>query len=117
MLRDDSASELATRLAIDPQAIEEAIQRGLLSFVSHRKCRSWRFGDSSNASFRRVDGEPFRINGESVKAEAETRGESWHRLIGLGDVVANDRRDILLTPEGSKDALAALHFAAAEGNL
>jgi hypothetical protein len=116
-LRDDWANKLATRLAIDPQAIEEAIRRGVLSFVNHRKHPCWRFGDSRNASFRRIDGEPFRIKGESVKAEAETHGKSWHRLIGLDDVVTNDRRDILLTPEGSKDALAALHFAAAEGNL
>jgi hypothetical protein len=26
-----------------------------------------------------------------VKAKAETRGEAWHRLIGLDDVLANDR--------------------------
>jgi hypothetical protein len=113
----DSANELATRLAIDPQAIVEAIRRGLFSFVNHRKHLCWRFGDSRNGSFRRVDGEPFCINGRAVKALAETRGESWHRLIGLDDVVANDRCDILVTPEGSKDALAALHFAAVEGTL
>jgi hypothetical protein len=113
----DSASELASRLAISAQAIEEAIGRRLLSFLNHRNCRCWRFGDSRNASFRRIDCEPFLINGESVKAQAETRGESWHRLIGLDDVVANDRRDILLIPEGSKDALAGFHFADAEGNL
>ena len=105
------------RLAISPQAIEEAIRRGLLSFVKHRNLSCWRFGDSRNGSFRRIDGEPFRINDDCVKAEAETRGESWHRLIALGDVHANDRPDILLTPEGSKDALAALHFADAEGTL
>src|SRR5262249_4980912 len=28
-------------------------------------------------------------NGDCVKTEAETRGESWRRLIGLGDVQAN----------------------------
>ena len=61
--------------------------------------------------------QPFRINGQCVKAEAETNGEAWHRLIGLDDVVANDRGEILLTPEGSKDALAALHFADAEDKL
>ena len=57
------------------------------------------------------------LKGERVKAEAETKGQAWHRLIGLNDVVANDRRDILLIPEGSKDAIAALHFAAAESSL
>jgi hypothetical protein len=113
----DSANELATRLAIDPQAIEEAIRRGLFSFVNHRKYLCWRFGDSRNGSFRRVDGEPFCINGRTVKAVAGTRGESWQRLIGLDDVVANDRCGILVSPAGSKDALPALHFAAAEGTL
>jgi hypothetical protein len=114
---DNSIDELATRLAINPQAIEEAMRRNLLAFVKHRNSRCWRFGDSRNGSFRRIDGEPFHINGECVKAEAETRGKSWHRLIGLDDVVANDRRDILLILEGSKDALSALHFADAEDTL
>ena len=111
------ADELATRLAISPQAIEEAIRRGLLRFLKHRNSRCWRFGDSRNGSFRKIDGAPFRINGECVKAEAETRGESWHQLIGLDDVVENDRGEILLIPEGSKDALAALHLADAEDRL
>jgi hypothetical protein len=79
----DSANELATHLAIDPQAIEEAIRRGLFSLVNHRKDLCWRFGDSRNGSFRRVDGEPFCINGRAVKAVAETCGESWHRLFDL----------------------------------
>jgi len=117
MVGDDSADELATLLAISPQAIEEAIRRGLLSFTKHRRLPCWRFGDSCNGSFRRLDGQPFRIKDEFVKAEAETRGPSWHRLIGLDDVVQNDRCEVLLTPEGSKDALAAFHFAAVEGTL
>src|SRR5436190_9469118 len=116
-VRDNSADELAAQLAISPQAIEEAIRRGLLSFFERRNSRCWRFGDSRNGSFRRIDGKPFRINGECVKAEAETHGKAWHRLIGLDDVLANDRRDILLIVEGSKDALAALHFADAEDTL
>jgi hypothetical protein len=116
-LGNNSADELAAALAISPQAIEEAIHRGLLTFVKHRKSRCWRFGDSRNGSLRRIDGGPFRIKGESVKAEAQTRGAAWHRLIGLDDVLLNDRRDILLIIEGSKDALAALHFADAEEKL
>ena len=111
------ADDLAAQLAISPQAIEEAIRRKLLSFVKRRNSRCWRFGDSRNGSFRRIDGEPFRIRGECVKAEAEAKGESWHQLIGLDDVVANDRGEILLIPEGSKDALAALHLADAEDRL
>ena len=117
MVGDNSAGELTAKLAISPQAVEEAIRRGLLSFVKHRNSPCWRFGDSRNGSFRRIDGAPFRIKGECVKAEAETRGNAWHQLIGLDDVFKNDRGEILLTPEGSKDALAALHFAAAEDKL
>ena len=111
------ADELAAQLMISPQVVEEAIRRGLLRFVIHRNSRCWHFGDNRNGCLRRVDGQPFDINGQCVKAEAKTKGESWHHLIGLDDVVANDRREILLTPEGSKDALAALHFADAEARL
>jgi hypothetical protein len=116
-LRDHATVELAARLALSPLAIEEAIRRKLLSFVEHRNCRCWRFGDSRNGSFRRIDGQPFRINGDCVKAEAETHGNAWHQLIGLDDVVENDRGEILLIPEGGKDALAILHFAAAEDTI
>jgi hypothetical protein len=111
------ADELAARLAIAPRAIEEAIHRRLLNFVNHRGFYCWCFGDSRNGSIRRIDGEPFRINGECVKAEAVTHGEAWHRLIGLDDVLENDRHEILLSAEGSKDALAAFHLADAEGRL
>jgi hypothetical protein len=114
---DNSIDELATRLKISPQAIEEAARRGLVSFKKHRRVACWRFGDKHNGCLRRLDGHPLEINGERVKAEAETRGGAWHRLIGLDDILANDRRDILLTPEGSKDALAALHFGEAEDRL
>src|SRR6266550_5895038 len=116
-LDEKSADQLAAQLIISPQAVEEAIRRGLLRFVKHRNSRCWRFGDTHNGCLRRLDGQPFEINGQCVKAEAETRGDSWHRLIGLDDVLANDRREILLTPKGSKDALAALHFADAETRL
>src|SRR5207249_1782478 len=94
-----------------------AVRRGLVSFEKHRGVTCWRFGDSHNACLRRLDGQPFDINGQRVKAEAQTKGESWHRLIGLDDVLGNDRCEVLLTPEGSKDALAALHFADAEDTL
>ena len=114
---DNSIDELATRLKISPQAIEEAARRGLVSFKKHRRVACWRFGDKRNGCLRRLDGHPLEINGERVKAEAVTRGGAWHRLIGLDDILANDRRDILLTPEGSKDALAALHFGEAEDRL
>ena len=116
-ITDDASNELAARLAITLQGVHEAIRRKLLTFGKHRNCPCWIFGDSQNASFRRINGEPFYINGERVKAEAGTRGEAWHRLIGLADIAENDRREILLTPEGSKDALAAFHLAHSEDRL
>jgi hypothetical protein len=116
-LDENSAGELAARLMISPHAISEAVRRGLVTFEERRGVACWRFGDAHNGCWRRLDGHALEIKGERVKAEAETRGEAWHRLIGLDDVLANDRRDILLTPEGSKDALAALHFADAEDRL
>ena len=116
-LDEGSADELAAQLMISPDAVTEAVRRGLVRFEKHRRVACWRFGDTRNGCWRPLDGRPFKINGERVKAKAETRGEAWHRLIGLDDVLANDRRDILLVVEGSKDALAALHFADAEEKL
>jgi hypothetical protein len=113
----DSADELAAQLSISPKAISEAIRRGFLRFEKRRRVACWWFGDARNGCWRRLDGLPFEIKGQRVKAEAETRGDAWHRLIGLDDVMENDRREILLVTEGSKDALAALHFADAEGTL
>ena len=116
-LDEGSADELAAQLMISPDAVTEAVRRGLVRFEKHRRVACWRFGDTRNGCWRPLGGRPFKINGERVKAKAETRGEAWHRLIGLDDVLANDRRDILLVVEGSKDALAALHFADAEEKL
>jgi len=109
--------ELALQLMISPDAISEAVRRGLVSFKKHRRVACWRFGDTLNGCWRRLDGLPFEINRQLVKAEAETRGEEWHRLIGLDDVLANNRREILLIIEGTKDALTAFHFADVEGRL
>jgi hypothetical protein len=111
------ADELAKALLISRTAVEEALHRGLLTFKQHRGVACWRFGDTRNGCLRRLDGQPFEINGERVKAEAETRGDAWHRFIGLDDVLANNRREVLLIVEGSKDALAALHFANVEDRL
>jgi len=113
----NSPDELAAQINLSPQAVSEATRRGFITFKKHRRVPCWRFGDTRNGCFRRLDGKPFQINGERVKAEAETRGDAWHRLIGLDEVLTNDRREILLVTEGSKDALAALHFADAEGRL
>ncbi len=114
---ENSADELAAQLLISPHAVREAVRRGLVRFEKHRGVACWRFGDTRNGCWRRLDGQQFKINGQCVKAEAETRGYAWHRLIGLDDVLANDRREILLIIEGSKDALATLHFADSEDRL
>jgi hypothetical protein len=111
------ARELANQLLINPEAIDEAMRRGLLTFTKKQRVVCWLFGDAANGCLRRVDGQLFKIRGKSVKALATSSGTSWHRLIGLDDVVANDRREILLLPEGSKDALGAFHLAAAEDRL
>src|SRR4029077_17510950 len=116
-LDEKLADELAAQLMISPGATSAGVRRGLLSFEKHRGVTCWRFGDTRNGCFRRLDGRTYDINGQCVKAEAETKGESWHRLIGLDDVIENDRREILLIPEGSKDVLAALHLADAEDTL
>jgi hypothetical protein len=102
---------------ISPHAVNEAVRRGLVSFKKRRGVACWRFGDNHNGCVRRLDGQPFEIKRKPVKAVAETRGDAWHRLIGLDDVNTNDRVDVLLVIEGSKDALAALHFADVEGRL
>ena len=106
----DHIGHLALSLGLSLPGLLEAARRGLLSFRTHRKAACWRLGDEGNGSVRRLDGQPFQINGEQVKAVAETRGADWHRLIGLDEALANARRDILLTGQGSKDALAAVHF-------
>jgi hypothetical protein len=116
-LDENLTDELAIQLMISPNAISEAVRRGLVSFKKHRRVACWRFGDTHNGCLRRLDGLPFEIKGQRVKAEAERRGDAWHRLIGLDDVLANDRREILLIIEGTKDALAAFHFADVEGRL
>ena len=116
-LDENSADELAARLTLSPQAISEAVRRGLVSFKKYRGVPCWRFGDQRNGCLRRLDGQPFHINRQRVKVLAETKGHAWHRLIGLDDVSTNDRRKILLIIEGSKDALAAFEFAHRAGIL
>ena len=110
-------AKLAKNLRIHPSAVQEALTRGLLHFVKRRGKDCWRFGDERNGCCRRMDGLPFNIRGEPVKCLSENSGSEWHRLIGLEEVVRNDRRQVLIIAEGSKDGMAALHFAALEGTL
>ncbi len=108
---------LAGNLGVAPTSLLEAKRRGLLSFVQHRGEPSWFYGDEGNGCFRRIDGKPFRISKSPVKAESKTRGEDWHRLIGLDEAIQAGRRWVVLILEGSKDALAAFSFAEAEDTL
>lgn len=117
MSGDDLVALLAATCRVSEDAIREARRRGLLGFCKHRGVPCWRFGDAHNASLRPLDGHSLSICGDSVKAEPTTRGDDWHRLIGLSDVVNGERDDVILLPEGSKDALAAFHFGDVEGTL
>jgi hypothetical protein len=85
---------------IHTETLDELTRRGLL----HVDGDKWRFGDESNGTTRKLNTRHKWIRGDHDGAE-------WHRLIGLDDVVRNDRPYALLVIEGSKDALAAAQFA------
>jgi len=89
---------------VSPDTAQEMVQRGLLHFEGDR----WRLGDSNNGSTRRLYGKWKR---------SDNSGLDWHRLIGLDDVVRNDRRQVVFVLEGSKDALAAAEIAHRKGVL
>jgi hypothetical protein len=105
----DSIGELAKRLAIGPQPIEEAIHRGLLTFVKHRNLRCWRFGDRANGTTRALHASKF--------VRSDNKGADWHKLIGRADVIEHDRRFVIFVLEGSTDAVAGLELAHRAGLL
>ncbi len=112
---DKYPERLAVTYGVHPEAIHEAIRRGLISFENRKDVPCWRYGDTGNAILRKLDGR--RFPGRSApKALALTKGAAWHRPIGLNDVVSNGRRDVVMVLEGSKDALAAFHLAHLDGN-
>jgi hypothetical protein len=84
---------------VSEETVNELMRRGLLHLAAHQ----WRFGDENNGTTRRLDGRKWK--------RADTKGADWHQLIGLADVVRNDRRHVLFVIEGSKDALAAAEIA------
>jgi len=84
---------------ISTQTVSELVERGLLSCDS----QFWRFGDKRNGTTRRLDGRKF--------TRADNCGADWHKLIGLADILQNDRKYVLFPLEGSKDALAAAELA------
>src|SRR5438552_780316 len=78
------------------ETLAELTRRGLLRT---RPKQMWHFGDNSNGCSRYLNGGKWK--------RADTKGADWHKLAGLEDVVANDRRFVAFVLEGSKDALAA----------
>lgn len=103
---DNKTQQLSKVLPhIAAATVEELVRRGLL----HCDETTWRFGDENNGTTRRLDGRKWK--------RADTKGADWHQLIGLADVVRNDRRHVLLIIEGSKDALAAAEIALRLGVL
>jgi hypothetical protein len=84
---------------INEDTIKE-LERRCLCHITERQ---WRFGDENNGTTRRFDTRKWK--------RADNSGPDWHRLIGLNDVVHNDRRRIIFVIEGSKDALAAAELA------
>jgi hypothetical protein len=94
--------------------LELAAHRGLLRFsdVKHRgeTHRAWIFTDADrkSAQARRLDGEPWPGDGHTFKSK--TLRTDPDAPPGLADVVACDRRAVLIC-EGEADTLAALLLA------
>jgi hypothetical protein len=91
---------------VSAQTWNALIERGLLSFPSPRK--NWRLGDRANGCTR-------ALNPHSNFKRADHSGEDWHKLIGLADVIENNRQYVIFVLEGSKDA--ALELAHRAGLL
>ena len=97
----NEAEQLQSALpCISMETIEELTRRDLLQVGDDY----WRFGDDSNGVTR-------KLNQRQKWMRGDNKGAAWHRLIGLDDVVAHDRKYVLLAIEGSKDALAAAEIA------
>jgi len=96
----------AVHRPIGPRTVRELLRRDLLHLDGDR----WRFGDNSNHGVTRS------LSDLSWK-HSHTKGNTWHRLIGLADVSRTDRSEAWLVIEGSKDALAAAEIAQRIGVL
>jgi hypothetical protein len=89
-----------------PETVMDVSRRGLLSV---RDRGLWRFGDSNNGSTRRLDRQKF--------VRSDNKSTAWHKLIGLGDVIERDRRNVIFVLEGATDAMAAFELAHRAGVL
>jgi hypothetical protein len=96
----------AVHPSISVETVTELMRRGLL----HLNGDCWRFGDQSNRGVT-------RSLGDLDWKHSHTSAPAWHGLIGLSDVIENDRREVVLVIEGSKDALAAAEIAQRKGVL
>ena len=94
--------------------LELAARRGLLRCADVKHWgdthRAWIFTDAArySAQARRLDGEPWPGDGHTFKSKT-LRADADHPP-GLADIVACDRRAVLIC-EGEPDALAALLLA------
>jgi hypothetical protein len=100
----DAINKFCRTLRVSPETVEELVSRRLLHFNGE----TWRLGDANNGSSRKFYGKWKR---------ADNAGHDWHKLIGLDDVILADRRRIIFTLEGSKDAIAAAELAHRNGVL
>lgn len=91
---------------VSAEALLEAESRGLL----HVNGARWRFGDSNNGATR-------SLNPRSKYKRCDNAGPSWHKVIGLEDVIENDRPCAIFVIEGAKDSMAALELAHRAGLL
>jgi hypothetical protein len=96
----------AVHRSISAETVRALMKRGLL----HLKDDRWRLGDASNPGITRS------LNDLDWKY-SHSNANTWHGLIGLCDVIENDRREAWLVIEGSKDALAAAEIANRKGVL
>ena len=107
--RDDRLA-LARLRNVCPEAVELLIDRGMIRFCGHRGQRAWVITDSTrrSAQRRRLDGKLWYSNHKVIGFSGVSNG--WP--CGIHDAARRQRVAIV---EGGPDALAAMHFALAQG--
>ena len=106
---------LASQRGLAPWAVLAATEQGLLSFVRKWGRDCWMVTDATgcNAQVRRLDGEPWQVNGQALKGL--TLPDSWATWPlgcarpGQGAEGSGQKRGILLV-EGAPDLLAAVQW-------
>jgi hypothetical protein len=102
-MRPATRDEVIEAFASQPQfqclsgsTIAELLHRDLLQVTTNGR---WRYGDARNGCRRSFKNPKWK--------RADTKGDDWHKLTGLQDVVEHERPQVVFVIEGSKDALAA----------